>query len=516
MRNRFWHIILLFILCLPDLSGQDSSVVLSLNTFEVIGLVNPWLSTGNPAGMAFNPRLFPGEVKAGYDGQWGGYKKAQQGGRLNSYSFGARSYTAAGNSVFFGSFRYNKSFEKGTHYTDVNDPYRGTPYLLIDTIGGDIYDREFFAIKGVMTTPLGGRVFLGLSSSLDVGLASQNRDPRPMNKVLDLNLSPGLVIKLPVVDVGINLLYDYYNEDIEIEIIEKNKEYDFFMMHGLATRTSHEAKSFYRLYKNNRAGASVQFDLKLGTVKSLFGARLQYGLETADDGRKAGDATWSSIKNDSRLKINMLDVFNITTIGKGPYIHSLKANLSMTGMLGTEIIQRLETPETGVSNWVTYAKEEKYDASETKVSFSYRMMKMKSPFLKNYELAAGVDYYDYTQDYYLPDRKEAYSNLLLSLEFGKSFYAGRHLLTLSCDLLYKENLSSTLDFMEDSFFFKELVSPDHRYNTSNYFAPALGVAWEIPVKKIFSKYFFNTHYQLYLADSDDTRSYFSFGTGLIF
>ena len=517
MGNKVLHTVLLIHLLLTAAAGQDSSAVLSLNTFNIIGIYNPWLSTSNPAGMAFNPRLFPAEIDLDYYGERGDFKKVQQGEKLNDFRIDARSYAKTGKSLFYGNFYYRKSFEKGTNYTDVYNPYRGTPYTLIDSIGGDIYDREFFFLDGAFTTPLSRNLSLGLSTRLDVGLASQDRDPRPMNKVLKLNLSPGLLFRLPVLNIGINFLYSYYNEDIEIEVIEQNKEYVFFQMHGLATYTSHEANSFYRLYKQNKIGFAGQMDMHLGKINDLAGIRLQYALETADDGRKASNATWSTIKNDSRYKINSLYVFNITTINKEFFIHWLKADLKLSGMLGTEIIQRLETSgETGISNWVTYADEEKYDASELQASLEYRLMKMKRPYVRNCEMDFNVNYHKYEQDYYIPDREEGYSHLIFSLKYGKSFYPGRHLITVAGDLWYKRNLSSTLNFTKNNFFYNKLLLPDHLFQTYNYYAPGIDLAWEIPMKKIFNKYFFNTNFKLYVAETGATRSVFSFSTGLIF
>ncbi len=517
MSTKLLYSALLIHLLLATAAGQDSTSYVSQGSFDIIRLLNPWLSGSNPAGMAFNPELYPGEMKLDYYSEKGDYKQVQHGDKLNSYSFGTRSYSKIGNSLFYGCFNYNKSFEKGTDYTNINDPGRETPYLLTDSIGGDVYDRELFSIEGKMSTPLGHAIMLGLAGSLDVGLATQDRDPRPMNKVLKLSLSPGLVFSLPSIKIGVNLLYSYYNEDIEIDIIEANKEHDFFQMHGLGTYIFHEARSFNRLYKQNRIGTEGQLNYKHGNINNMSAIKLQYATETADDGRKAGNASWSYIKNDSRLDINSMEAFNTTTISKNSFIHYLDAGLKISGMLGTEIIQRLETSgTTGATNWVTYAEEEKFDASRLDASLAYSLIKMKDLYLRDYEVGFILNYNSYKQSYYIPDRKEGYANISASLDMGRSFYIGRQVLSISCGLKYKRNISASLDFAEDSFFYNELLLPDHIFTTAGYYAPSIDLGWETEINKIFSKYFFNTSIDLYLADNDRHRTIFSFSTGVIF
>ncbi len=137
--------ILLLHLVVPNAVGQDSIPAISLNSFDLMPVLNPWLSSTNPAGLSLNPNILPGKMNLAYSTETGDYKRVQQGDNINHYNFQTQRYTKIENTFFYGSFSYNKSFEKGIDYSDVNNPYRGTPYLLIDTIGNDICEQ---LIKG--------------------------------------------------------------------------------------------------------------------------------------------------------------------------------------------------------------------------------------------------------------------------------------------------------------------------------------------------------------------------------
>lgn len=497
--------------------NQDSICTVSLNSFDLMPVLNSWLYSTNPAGLSLNPNISPGKMSLNYHAETGDYKRVQQGENINHFSFQTQRYTKIKNSFFYGSFSYDKSFEIGTNYSNVNNPYRGTPYLYIDTIGNDTYDREFFTLKGGLSAPLNHYLSWGLSTDFNVGLASQNRDPRPKNKVLNLSVSPGLLFSFSKLNLGFNLLYNYYNEDIETKIIEENKQIAFFQLHGLGTYIYHVASSFSRLYKQNSLGGETQVNYKSGNLNSLLGAKLLYIKEIANDGRRAGNASWSYIKNDSEFEGITIEIFNTTTINNFSSIHCFHANSKINSMLGAEIIQRLEvSEETGAIHWVTYGKEEKYCSTLIDAELSYNYLRMKEEFKRNYEFRCALNYYGFEHAYYIPNGEEAYQNIMFSFSFDKSFYISNHIVSISAGLKYKKNISSNQNFEQNTFIIDKLLQPDFNFLTTNYYAPGFKLSYEIPLNRLFDKYFFMTNVDLYHGNSDQTRTIFNFSTGVIF
>ena len=478
---------------------------------------NLWLSSSNPAALSQMDDLLPGILNANYLTEDGSYKRIQQGNKLNHYSFNTFSYSKIKDINLYGGFNYDKSFEKGLDYSDVNDPFRLTPFQLIDTLGNDTYNREFFSATGGISKPFGENLILGMSCDFNVGLSAQDKDPRPQNKVFKMTVSPGLIYSIGKFKLGFNMLYKYYNEEIEITIIEKNAHATFFTVHGPGLATYHEASSFNRLYKRNSGGFDVQFAFDASKIKTLSGLRLIFHEETAGDGRKASNASWAYIKKDSKLKGLQFDLYNNTGIYDDENIQYFGYELNINTMLGIEIIQRLEQVDSTVlDDWITYKEEEKYYATDVKLNVFYEYLKLKNNQQRNFAIKAFGYYHSFSQNYYIPNQEENYQNLLFGVAFDKSFDIKKNTLTIGLGLKYKFNLDGVQNFSDYTFIAEKILSPDFEFLTSNYYAPGLEVAFEIPMKKIFNQYFIKSTVDIYKGDKDHSRTILNFSTGVTF
>lgn len=509
----------LFIVCLGVSlhANSDSLQKVSQHSLELIYAQNLWLNSSNPAALSQMNILLPGIISANYLMEDGTYKRVQQGDNLNYYSLNTYSYSKINDINLYGRFNYDKSFENGLDYSNVNDPFRLTPYQMIDTLGNDTYDREFFSAAGGLSKPFGERITLGVALDFNVGLSSQNKDPRPQNKVFNMTLTPGVIYSLRKFEFGLNLVYKYYNEEIETTIIQKNTQYRFFTLHGLGQTTSHSARSFNRLYKRSTKGLDFQFSYKNEKIKSLFGADILYYNETAGDGRKAANASWAYIKDDSRLEGIQFDFYTYTSIIREESLHYFGAKLSVNTMLGLEIIQRLEQVNAlDLDDWFTYTEEEKYAASEMKIDIFYEFLKMRGLSQKNYSIKVFGNYHNFSQNYYLPNLDENYENLLMGIACSKTVKLRKANLSIGLGFKYKINLNGTQNLGDDNFIAEKIMRPDFEFLTSNYYAPKVELVLEVPMKKIFDQYFIKTTVDVYQGNNGQSRTIFNFSTGVTF
>jgi hypothetical protein len=161
-----------------------------------------------------------------YNLKEGDYKRVQEGENLNAYSLQSEAYNRIKEVNFYGNFSYDKSFENGLNYSNTNNPYRASPYDMIDTLGNDNYNREFFTLNGAFSKSFSLKTIFGIAYDFNVGVSVQDRDPRPQNKVLDISLRPGFIYDLSKIKLGLNLIYNYYNEEIDIDIIRGKHLHD--------------------------------------------------------------------------------------------------------------------------------------------------------------------------------------------------------------------------------------------------------------------------------------------------
>jgi len=512
-------IVLLFIQFSLIAGAADSDTLTRANllTFKQIEAGSPWLQSGNAAGLAQMLQLFPAELKLGFNLNDGDFHSVFKGKYDQSFDFGSQSFRKINKTYLFGSFNYSKSVEKGLNFSNTNDPAMNYPYLLVDTIGNDTYDREFFQLAAVISSPLNSQLDWGLSFDYKVGTASQNRDPRPENKVLQTNISPGLLFKAKHFRLGANLTYGYYNEDIDISVVEENVQHSMFQLHGPGVFSYHASSSFYRLYQQHRFGGGIQFEWLSGDVSNLLHSNYCYSVQTIDDGRRGGAALWAATKNDSRLDgidWNLTDVFSID---QGEKVHQLKATLHIINSRGTEFIQRLEkVGATDLEHWITYGEEQKYYSLRTNAALNYQlMMKDENDLIKSL-LNAGLKYSAFDEKYYLPNNDQNFSNLMVAASYLKLFTFPRANFSAEMKIKYQFNLDEKQNLVGTNFMVEKIYGGEFDYLTEGFLSPGISLAYQVPLIKTFDKYFIKTDFDWYHSASGRNSILFGFSTGLIF
>ena len=488
-----------------------------LLTFRQINTDAPWLQTGNAAGLSQMPELFPSELKLDFGSTDGDFHSVFNGKTNQAFNFSSQSFRRIDKTYLYGSFNYSKSSERGLNFSNTNDPAVNYPYLLADTIGNDTYSREFFKLNGIISSPVNSKLDWGLSFDYKVGVASQNRDPRPENKVLQTNISSGVLFKSDQFKFGTNLTYGYYNEDIDVSVVEENVEHTMFQLHGPGVFNYHASSSFYRLYQQHRFGGGMQFEWMAGKFSNILHSEYIYSIQTIDDGRKGSLAMWSAVKNDARLdgvNWNLTDVFSID---KGEKTHRIKVELNFVSRLGTEFIQRLEkTGETDQEHWITYAKEQKYYSLQTNAELSYQLMTKDENNLMNSLFQTGLNYSAFDEKYYLPNREVQFSNLVFESSFLKLFALSGSDISAELKFKYQVNVDKKQNLDAANFLVQRIFAPEFSYLTSNFISPGISIGYQLPLKKALGKYFVKSDLEWYHSINSLNRTIFSVSTGLIF
>jgi hypothetical protein len=516
--SKFFVSILLLIISLITCATEPKDVKpYNLLIFRQIEAESPWLQSGNGAGLSQMPELFPSELKFDFGRKNGDFHSIFEGQTDQSFNFSSRSFRKINKTYLYGSFSYRKSYEKGLNFSNTNEPSLNYPYLLTDTIGNDTYDREFFRLAGVISSPVNEKLDWGLSFDYQVGVASQNRDPRPENKVMKANISPGLLFKQDQFKLGANLLYGYYNEDIDVSVVEEGIQHTLFQMHGPGVFNYHASNSFYRLYQQHQMGGGVQLEWRPGNISNILHSEYIYSVQTIDDGRKASSATWAAVKNDARMdgvNWNLTDVFSID---KGEKLHQLKAMLRIANKLGTEFIQRLEkVGETDLEHWITYAKEQKYYSMQTNAGLNYQLLTKNENNLMKSLFCVGLGYSGFDEKYYLPNKELSYANFKLESSYLKLFNLPNSSISAEVKLKYQFNLDSDQNLTVTNFMVQKIYAPEFIYLTEGFISPGVSIGYQIPLRKAFGKYFIKSDFDWYHSANGLNRTILSFSTGLNF
>lgn len=517
MSKFFVTILLLFFGPIARGTDQKDVKLYNLLTFRQIEVGTPWLQSGNAAGLSQMPELFPSELNLDFGHTDGDFHSVFKGQSDQSFNFSSRSFRKISKTFLYGSFNYSKSYEKGLNYSNTNDPALNYPYLLADTIGNDTYDREFFKLEGIISSPLNAHLDWGLSFDYQVGVASQNRDPRPENKVSQVNISPGLLFKANQFKLGANLIYGYYNEDIDVSVVQEGAQQTLFQLHGPGVFSYHASSSFSRLYQQRLSGGGVQLGWLSGKVANLLHTNYIYSVQTIDDGRKASFATWSAVKNDAQMdgmNWNLTDVFSMD---KGPKVHQIKAELNVASRLGTEFIQRLEkVGGTDLEHWITYGREQKYYSLQTNARLNYQLLAKDGNNLMKSLFSAGAGYSAFDEKYYFPNRELSYANLMFRSSFLKLFALRGSNISAEMKLKYQVNLDGKQNLPATNFMVQKIYAPEFSFLTEDFISPGVSIGYQIPFKKALGRYFVKSDLEWYHSANGLNRTIFSFSTGIIF
>jgi hypothetical protein len=445
----------------------------------------------------------------------GNFHSVFSGQSAQTSEFASQSYKKIGKAYLYGSFRYTKDIDKGLNFTDTNDPEINYPYLLTDTIGNSNYNREFFKLKGIIALPVNSRLW-GLRFDYQAGVASQNRDPRPDNKVMKIAVSPGLIFKYDYFRIGANLSYRYYNEDIDVIVVQENRMISMFQLHGLGSFGYHSSNSFARLYQANEFGGEMQFEWMTGNVSNLFYSGFNRSFQTIDDGRKGVGASWAATKNDSRLDGINWNLADLISIEEGDKEHQLKASLDLHSKLGTEFIQRLEkVGETDLEHWITYGNEQKYNSLKTNAELVYKLISKDGSDRMNSLLNAGVTYSAFRENYYLPDEDQRFSNLTIRASYMKLFEFALSNVSAEMRFSYRYNIEREHN-LNDSFVIQRILVPENKYLTEDFLSPGISLGYQFPLKQIFDKCFVKTDFDWIHAAGGFNRVLLSINLGLNF
>lgn len=509
---------MIFLLCaFFQLKAQDS-VNYSVNYLRVAELLSPVSQSANAASLYFLPRVEYGTLSLDISHQKGAFKPIMSAKESSGVGLFTEKYRFFKNTVLYGSFSGNKRWDKNVNYSNVNNPYRVTPYLMLDTVGNDENDREFYQLKGAIASAFGKSVF-GASLNYQVGLMAQNRDPRAKNLVTQLQVKPGYFLQLKNINIGFNVGYSYFSEDIQVKNIEQNRLDNMYYLLGLRSAITLRDNSFLRLYKRNGYNAEVQFSNQWLT----FFAGGEMSNETADD----GEYGWSVQRNFARLKQKNFYVNGIFTFSPKNNLHQLKSFAKLDACKGTEIIQKKESiPPFDIVDWVTIAENDSYTKQQLQISLDYTITRMQTAFTRNYVIGFEADYAKELEEYLVFKDKKELSNLEISTYFIKQFICKSAMLSFKPILSYNLNLESSLSITDFSqtpdivlppyytVIENRLVRPDFTYFTTNYFSPELRITYEKALRNSKNKFFVKGNFKWILPE-DNWKGYRQLLTGIV-
>ncbi|MDA3853201.1 MAG: hypothetical protein PF444_03030 [Bacteroidales bacterium] len=465
MNNSFICIFLLLALTRVVSFAQEQNLRTNVHYQDVLQLSTPLLHTKNPAALSFNLLDSIRQVGVSYTIQNGDFKPVMESGKSHQLGLYTESFRRINKTRLYSAFRYTKNWEKDIQYSNVYNAYRGTPYLFVDTVSNVSYDKEEYQINCKMAHQFNQTISLAGEVDYKLGLGAQNKDPRSLNKLVHLKNKVGILADAEAFKLGLDIYYNYFNEDIDITTVRENASYEVYALTGLGTYSKHNSTRFYRLYKEHTYGYDFQIDLGNNILE--FG--LNSKREEVLDGRRENGANWSAIKTDSYLNTRNWHIKDVLTFNSSEGYHQLILKYQQSKVIGTELLQVLEKVKLDhdIYQWKTISEEDKYAKSENSAQINYTYTQLKAPFLRDYSLGFGVLYFKKNEKYNFEDLETAYKNIHYHLYASKLFQKGHHSFETRIDANYKSNISNIRNLEFVTSITDLIIIPDLEFNTSN-------------------------------------------------
>ena len=437
-------IIIIVLLATSNLSfANDTLHVNSFNSIRLLKSNNPWLGTGNIAGLVFNQPGSTVAFETRLDQGDGNFHRIREASNYHNYSFSTQSFQSSKDRMFlFGKFEYHYVDDFGGKWNGTYDPYRGNPYVLADSVSGTNYHKENYNLAGGIGFKMNDQISLGCALDYYVGVGAKQKDPRPENTFVQFSINPSIILNATNYKLGFDIGFTNRKEEIKYDVMRNNYSPVFFMFKGFGFYSVDIDSNFSRFLSANEFFGGIQFEKSLRGIPTLTEIRFNFDIEQIDDGgsviRKMDGGEWKT------YNLNLKEQFNVKN---GLSIHRFKGNFSFFNGNGIEFTQNMVYEGTwNVPRYVTIGKNLKFKRQTLNGELLYNYQQMLDENRINWDLVTCVNFINRGEKYYfIPEIFSSdYSNLVGNLYVQKNFYFRNIHLAPSFNTSWTSNISNSI------------------------------------------------------------------------
>ena len=500
---------------LDTLKRQD------LNSMHLYELQNVWMETSNAAGISFNEGNGPGFLDVSYGTSQGDYRRVREGDEVRTFGLKTASYTKVGRVHFYGSFSYKNKQEADTRWTGMWDPNGDSPLVIGDSIGGD-FDKECYHLQGMFGSIVKTSNFRwGVGIDFKSGSGAKQRDPRPQNKIMNIQIRPGVVWQLGKVHLGASLAYAHLKEEIEYKCEDESVNQDLFQFRGLGFYDDENVDLFYRNYLQDQYQGAMQLLFRINrNWKSMNEFVYTSTTQSVEDGKNV-------VKNAGDFNNHEMAIKSVFTQQQDSHLQRLILAGTMTEAETWEYIQ--EQKKVGVTyQWFTIAKNRKFDRKVYSGRLQYEYYKFGKNQRQKWRLmgVCNVKLKQETFNYVPGIYETEYSQLGFHSEAEKNFHWKSHLFAFGGEFTYakgltqKEYLPQSTEVLSAEF--RNLALQDFWFDAEGFTGWGVNAAWQFPVsikkhrQNLYVKASFIRHEPQSGFWKNEQRDFLNLNLGMIF
>lgn len=482
-------------------SFMDHQIPLYLNRFDTINLGNSSVS---------------------YFGQNNHFKDVYTAKKSEGFNIQSERFVTVKDWKFYGKFSFSRYEEKQTGFTSMTNPYRDNPYKIADSTGNADWRKQHYLIQAHVLTPeLVKNLRAGVGVKYEILNGARQIDPRPLDKLVDIELTPQVVYSANNWDFGINGNYNHFREDLVISMENIQRPKNLYKLLGLGEYQFNDpfivSTSFTRTYSGDSYGGGF-------TIGNRFNENST--IQLSGNYKNLREDVTDGTTNPYLIGVHQQDIYNgIITYqyNKGNFNHIVSLEGRRADIKNREFIQSL--------NSVTNQYEEVYNSVmhqqlKNSIAFNYGLQITKDQET-TWNLGAGLTY-NYNDQQYPTTFSRMETEDYLVTAFAKRWFNIKNInigigYQTSLKLVGDNNLKYNADPAFTNFVANTILYPNYYFNTTNYWANQLNVQVTLPAFRNWeSQLYFKVDYQnisstkAYLNHEKGlSNNYFNFTIGLL-
>jgi len=459
---------------------------------EKLAFFDEWWQ--NPVLNFFHPLSTCTQVAFGLDIFDRQVALVQDGQQQDNLSFKASSLTRQKSRLYYGDARYENTTHRQILWNTVADWQRVAPYVVGDTVGGEVY-QEQYAFRGGYAQNF-SVLDLGLEGSYQATTRYKINDPRPKITVSDLRIAVGAAYRFgQAYAIGVETSFTDYQQDQSIKVYKKGSGVKLFYLRGFGVAD----ELFSTVLTNRGAMSNTYKQTRYEGRLSLF-PTLQNGW-FALAGRRYSDLVLKETRlNDVSTYEETRTTFSLGYLSTQPQAaYAIKVSGLRSLKQGSEYVY---SRDKVLLNKAAKFEENLYQLGLDFIGYWKWRADLESTLIVN------LFFEDEKQDYFglkqLPVNFMKWSFARLKLQKNTRYKLSLSSLLLKISAEYKHNLSKSLQagVLSAPTALETLVYPNYHLLTANQWQVGLSARYD---------YDFNPAYGIFFEMSMTYAHYKSLG-----
>ncbi|MDE6073862.1 MAG: hypothetical protein K2F80_04615 [Muribaculaceae bacterium] len=431
----------------------------------------------NPVSISDIPISDITVISAGYNHNKGEYRNVDAANRINGFNMGVYGIARLNKISFEGEVGYFNYKEHDRCWNSTLYQNKLNPFILGDD-QPSTYKIDRFVINGRFAYKLSSRVRLGFNADYNVGVMSDESDPRVETKGMRFIINPGIDVDVNDnltlgATGGLNLL----SESSRYTCLQTAVNFVFYLMSGLGTNYPYSSNAYTRDTKGTSWFMSV--DGKYNFTKNISNyltATYRSESENAIDGGSTYKFRGGEYIN---RVFGLTDRFSITG---NRFAHNIEFGLEVNDINGRWFDQ-MQTSQGGTIVWEVMNASIKHKESLTTARGSYRFDILDNEGVSSLTAGIGLGYTNSDTKNYPDIYFRKYSRLDINANVTKYFNIKKVRMGVGIEGGFDKNLSSSchLDGLEVE---QRYALPMYAFLTSDSFTLNGRIDGKMPVGSV--------------------------------